>query len=416
MKKNIAIDIQNLSKSFYQNLSIFDIVKFFLPSFSKITKKKVLNKIDLKVYEGETLGIIGRNGAGKSTLLRILTGTLEPSSGYYKVFGTLSSILELGTGFHDDLTGRQNIIMGGLALGIKRKIIESKIDEIINFSELEEVIDDKFSTYSSGMKARLTFSTAISNEPDILIVDEALSVGDAAFQVKCFNWFQKLKTKNKTIILVSHDSNTITKLCDRAVLIENGEIMKYGDPFTITNYYQKILFDEKSNNKKKDTNVGNNVKFDKKDLRYGNNSCFIYDFFISDKENNRVEILNSGYSYKVNFFFEAKQDIKNVSYGFAFKDRQGTVVSGITNMSQNGVLENVEKSVKYQVELNLKMNLYNGFYSITFGLAEENGNKIDFIENGILFEVKNAKSQFTNSIVNLNSNIILKRIDANIKD
>jgi ABC-type polysaccharide/polyol phosphate transport system ATPase subunit len=407
MQKKIVAEINNLSKSFYTSTSVYDFVKIFFPNFYNVNKKKVLKDISFKIFEGETLGIVGRNGAGKTTLLRILSGTIEPSSGSYILNGSLSSILELGTGFHDDLTGRQNIIMGGLAMGIKRKVIEMKMQQIIDFSELEDVIDDKFSTYSSGMKARLTFSTAIANEPDILIVDEALSVGDAAFQVKCFNWFQKLKSQNKTILLVSHDTNTITKLCDKALLIENGEIAKFGDPFTVTNFYQKILFDSSKVKNETQTNI---VDKKNKNLRYGNEKCFIYDFYIEDDNNTKVNLLRSSRKYNFIFLFEAKKNIKSVSYGFAFKDKQGTVVSGITNSSQNGKLDEVISLKKYKVKLEVKMNLYNGIYSVTFGLAEENGDKIDFLENAILFEVIEGKNQFTNSVVNFEPNIKILEI------
>ena len=407
MQKKIVAEINNLSKSFYTSTSVYDFVKIFFPNFYNVNKKIVLKDISFKIFEGETLGIVGRNGAGKTTLLRILSGTIEPSSGSYILNGSLSSILELGTGFHDDLTGRQNIIMGGLAMGIKRKVIEMKMQQIIDFSELEDVIDDKFSTYSSGMKARLTFSTAIANEPDILIVDEALSVGDAAFQVKCFNWFQKLKSQNKTILLVSHDTNTITKLCDKALLIENGEIAKFGDPFTVTNFYQKILFDSSKVKNETQTNI---VDKKNKNLRYGNEKCIIYDFYIEDDNNTKVNLLRSSRKYNFIFLFEAKKNIKSVSYGFAFKDKQGTVVSGITNSSQNGKLDEVISLKKYKVKLEVKMNLYNGIYSVTFGLAEENGDKIDFLENAILFEVIEGKNQFTNSVVNFEPNIKILEI------
>lgn len=407
MQKKIVAEINDLSKSFYTGTSVYDFIKIFFPNFYNVNKKILLKNISFKIFEGETLGIVGRNGAGKTTLLRILSGTIEPSSGSYILNGSFSSILELGTGFHDDLTGRQNIIMGGLAMGIKRKVIEMKMQQIIDFSELEDVIDDKFSTYSSGMKARLTFSTAISNEPDILIVDEALSVGDAAFQVKCFNWFQKLKSQNKTILLVSHDTNTITKLCDKALLIENGEIAKFGDPFTVTNFYQKILFDSSKVKNETQTNIADKKS---RNLRYGNEKCFIYDFYIEDDNNIKVNLLKSSRKYNFIFLFEAKKNIKSVSYGFAFKDKQGTVVSGITNSSQNGKLDEVISLKKYKVKLEVKMNLYNGFYSVTFGLAEENGDKIDFLENAILFEVVEGKSQFTNSVVNFEPNIKILEI------
>ena len=239
---NFAIKACNLRKAYrVYNNPIGPLVE--IVRRKKFHSERVaLDDVSLELRRGEIIGVLGRNGAGKSTLLKLIAGTLEPSAGTLEVNGRLTAILELGTGFHPDYTGRENILMGGLCLGMSRSEIDGKVNSIIEFSELGDVIDQPFKTYSTGMQARLTFSTAISVEPDILIVDEALSVGDARFQMKCFSWMQRLKKQNCTILLVSHDTNTITTFCDRALILERGRIFAEGNSKKITVIYHNMLF------------------------------------------------------------------------------------------------------------------------------------------------------------------------------
>ncbi len=203
-----------------------------------------MRDVSFELRRGEVLGLVGRNGAGKSTLLKILAGTLTPSGGKIEIAGRVSAILELGTGFHPDFSGRENIYLGGLCLGMTRAEIDGRIDEIIDFSELRDVIDQPFKTYSTGMQARLTFSTVTTADPDLLIVDEALSVGDARFQLKSFGRFEEFRRRGKSIILVSHNMNTITGFCDRAILLERGQVLLDAKPATVSTFYHRLLFGE----------------------------------------------------------------------------------------------------------------------------------------------------------------------------
>jgi len=189
---------------------------------------EALKDISFEVRRGETLGIIGKNGAGKSTVLGLIAGILKPSAGTVSVVGRIVPLLELGAGFHPELSGRENILLNGILLGMTKKQVLSKLDEIIDFSELGQFIEQPIRTYSSGMLARLGFSVVAHLDYEIMLIDEILAVGDTAFQQKCYAMFDKFKQAGKTIVLVSHDLNTIGKFCDRAVLLENGSIKGLG--------------------------------------------------------------------------------------------------------------------------------------------------------------------------------------------
>src|SRR6476620_12102182 len=196
-----------------------------------------LKDLNLEIGQGELVGIIGRNGAGKSTLLKILSRVTRPTTGQVELFGRIGSLLEVGTGFHPDLTGRENIFLSGAILGMRRTEIERKFDEIVALSELEKFIETSVKWYSSGMYVRLAFSVAAHLEPEILMMDEVLAVGDAAFQQKCMDKMREIRQQGRTILFVSHDMAAITRLCKRAVLIEHGEISADGEPREVVNRY-----------------------------------------------------------------------------------------------------------------------------------------------------------------------------------
>jgi ABC-type polysaccharide/polyol phosphate transport system ATPase subunit len=237
----ISIKLQNVSKAFRIYHEKHDTVFSQIVNFRKAKYEtlQVLKNISFTVQKGEILGIIGRNGSGKSTLLRIISKILQPDSGDVYVNGTLTPLLQLGTGFNNELSARDNIVLSGLFMGFSKKVIEDKIEEIINFAEVEKFADTKLKHFSSGMYMRLAFAVAIQVEPDILLVDEVLAVGDTFFQQKGLQAFEDYKKRGKTIILVSHDLRTISSFCDRAIYLQNGEIKDIGEPSKVIEEYLK---------------------------------------------------------------------------------------------------------------------------------------------------------------------------------
>lgn len=407
-KDSIAIEINGLSKVYKIYASRKDFLLELVFRKKKHTEKKVLENISLKLNRGEIIGILGRNGAGKSTLLKLIAGTLHQTSGSIKVNGRLTAILELGSGFHSEYTGRENIYMGGMCLGMSRKEIDSKLDDIIQFSELEKVIDQPFRTYSTGMQARLTFSTAISVDPDILIIDEALSVGDARFQAKCFARINKLRQDNTTILLVSHDTGTITALCDRALILEDGKIFADGGAKEISVTYQSILFGKRSKNltltkHELGSGLGNKKSLDPISfLRYGTAEAVIQSWDVIDENLNSNSVLETGSRFQLTMTFLCKKEIPDLSFGFAIKDVKGTVLWGITNVSSSGCPYHASEGEVLTVAAESRVWLAAGHYSVSIGLAHlGDGEKIDFIEDAIMFKVLGPGKIFSTSIVNL---------------
>jgi len=241
MRENVAIEVENISKSFKLPHEKQNSIKSAFVNFYKrkkgYEKQQVLKRVSFEIKQGEFFGIVGRNGSGKSTLLKLLAGTYTPEEGYIKINGKLTPFIELGVGFNPELSGRENVYLNGALLGFSRKDMDAMYDEIVQFAELERFMDQKLKNYSSGMQVRLAFSIAIQANTDILLLDEVLAVGDAAFQQKCYDYFEKLKREKKTIVIVTHDMAAVKRFCTRAAYIVNGDIKKIGDPLEITDLY-----------------------------------------------------------------------------------------------------------------------------------------------------------------------------------
>ncbi len=238
-----VISLQNVSKCFKRYRNPVDRLKeILLPGKSRADEFWAVKNLNLEIERGHTLGIVGRNGSGKSTLLQIVVGTLTPTTGTVQVQGRISALLELGSGFNPEFTGRQNVFFNGQLLGLKPSEIEDKFDQIASFADIGDFIDQPVKTYSSGMFIRLGFSVATSVEPDILVVDEALSVGDEAFQRKCFARIQDIQDRGGTILFVSHAASTVVQLCDSAILMDHGEMLLYHSPKYVVSKYQKLIY------------------------------------------------------------------------------------------------------------------------------------------------------------------------------
>lgn len=240
----VAIKVDHVSKTFRLPHERAGSVKNMLVNFARRKKgyeiQQVLKDVSFEIKKGEFFGIVGRNGSGKSTLLKMLAGIYTPSSGSIQVNGKLTPFIELGVGFNPDLTGRENVFLNGALLGFNRKDMEAMYDDIVEFAELERFMDQKLKNYSSGMQVRLAFSIAIRAETDILVLDEVLAVGDEAFQRKCNDYFEKQKGAKQTIVLVTHDMQSVQKYCTRAMLINDGEIVEIGDPDLVSEKYTKL--------------------------------------------------------------------------------------------------------------------------------------------------------------------------------
>lgn len=257
-KEASVIEVRNLDKSFKVAFDKPQTLKERLVFWknNKVEHRQILKNINLDIKRGETVALIGTNGSGKSTLLKLMTKILYPNKGTLETKGKLTSLLELGAGFHPDFTGRENIYFNASIFGLTRKEIDKRVDDIIAFSELEEFIDNPVRTYSSGMYMRLAFSIAINVDAEILLIDEILAVGDQHFQDKCFDKLVELKDSDKTIVIVSHDLNSIRNLCDRAIWIYKGMVKGDGDPdYVIDEYLNQVTLDHHEKRKKREKKV-----------------------------------------------------------------------------------------------------------------------------------------------------------------
>jgi len=242
-EKNIAIKVDHVYKSFnvyYDRANTLKERLLFLARNKRREKRQILNDINLEIKQGETVALIGVNGSGKSTLLKLMTQIIFPNQGTIETKGKLTSLLELGAGFHPDFSGRENIYFNSSIFGLTRKEIDSRLDEIIEFSELKDFIDNPVRTYSSGMYMRLAFSVAINVDADILLIDEILSVGDQHFQEKCFNKMRELKKQKKTMVFVTHSLESVKNLCDRAIWLDNGKIRMDGNTTEVVDEYLRV--------------------------------------------------------------------------------------------------------------------------------------------------------------------------------
>ena len=326
------VEVQNVSKRFVlrqeQQRSFQEL---FISIFNRRpdTTRKLfwpLNDVSFSMYKGESLGIIGPNGSGKSTLLKLIAGVLEPTSGDIVTRGRVAALLELGAGFHGDLTGRENIYLNGTMYGLNRREIEERIDEIIEFSELGEFIDMPIKHYSSGMYVRLGFAVAIHTKPDLLLVDEVLSVGDAAFQHKCMSAIQDFRRNGGTLLFVSHDLGTVQTVCDRAIWYEYGKIQTMGHPTDVVMaYLNHVAEKEEAAHQKR---VKDERPIIRDEQRWGTKRAEITHVDLCDRGGEPRSIFMSGAPLEIHIHYNAPVRIEHPVFGLALHHQNGTHITG----------------------------------------------------------------------------------------
>lgn len=344
---------------------------------------KAMDNFNLEVKKGEVLGILGKNGAGKSTLLKMITGVVVPTSGSIEVNGKVSSLLELGTAFNPDLTGIENIYQHGQVMGLTNEQIEEKKQQIIDFADIGEHLYQPVKTYSSGMFARLAFACAINVEPEVLIVDEVLSVGDMAFQLKCFKKFEQFKKEGKTILFVSHSVGDILRNCTRTVILENGRKIFDGDVKTGVDKYKKIMvgLDSEEDDEQMSEDVPNvsenmeenwksHFEYNAEHLVYGENQVDIYDYGIFDSNGKYALSVNNNEKVSIKMKVQVNEDIEDPIFALTFKDIKGMELCGTNTIVYRMATGKYKKGDKILVKFEQKVPLAPNKYTISLGCTK----------------------------------------------
>ena len=358
-----------------------------------------LNGISFQVKKGETVGIIGTNGSGKSTILKIITGVLTPTTGTVKVDGKISALLELGAGFNMDYTGIENVYMNGTMMGYTRKEMDAKLQDILDFAEIGDFVYQPVKTYSSGMFVRLAFALAINVEPEILIVDEALSVGDVFFQSKCYRRMEEIRKSGTTILMVTHDMGSIIKYCDRVVLLNKGEFIAEGKPGRVVDMYKKILagklealkeelrLEEERKNADtgqesielsdfsggmdlggsgdKETLMRDKLTINPDRTEYGDGRAEIYDLGLLDERGNVTNLLLKGEMFTIRERIRFHAALEAPIFTYTIKDKKGTELTGTNTLYEGADIKPVKAGDSYTVEFTQKMNLQGGEYLLS---------------------------------------------------
>ncbi len=440
-----AIEVKNVTKIYRLYDKPADRLKESL-SIAKRNYHKdfyALRDVSFEVKKGESVGIIGTNGSGKSTILKIITGVLTPSEGSVTVKGRISALLELGAGFNMEYTGIENIYMNGTMMGYSRSDMDARLQEILDFADIGDFVYQPVKSYSSGMFVRLAFALAINVDPEILIVDEALSVGDIFFQAKCYRRMDELRKKGTTILMVTHDMSSVLKYCDKTVLLNNGVKVSEGKPGETVDLYKKILAgqynqldemiaEQKKHNALETGETGKaaqpaaeatkspepvpgqlmreSMTVNPNVNEYGNHRAEIYDFGILDKNGRLTNLVLKGESFtikeKIRFFDHIEAPI----FTYTFRDKKGTDLSGTNTMFENADVKSVDKGDEYEVTFTQNMDLQGGEYLLSMSCTGfEQGEHVVYHR---LYDILNftvISNKNTVGIYDMNSKVTVRK-------
>lgn len=348
----------------------------------------VLKNVNFTIEAGQAIGIVGQNGAGKSTLLKMITGTLQPTEGSIKVNGRIAAILELGMGFNPELTGRQNAYHAAGLMGYSAEQIRKAMSDIYEFAEIGHYFDEAVRTYSSGMQMRVAFAVATAFRPEILIIDEALSVGDAYFQHKSFNRIKEFQEQGTTLLIVSHDRASIQVLCDRAILLEKGTVIKDGAPEEVMDFYNALIA-EKENSTVQIKQMADG----RTQTVSGTGEITVEEIAMLSDVGVPIEYVDVGQPVTLRVVAKAHQDIERLVLGYGIKDRLGQVMYGTNTHLKDQALENVKAGERVEFKIAFDMNLGPGSYSIQTALCSTDTHLVDNYEwrdMALLFNVMNV--------------------------
>jgi lipopolysaccharide transport system ATP-binding protein len=431
MDDGIAVSVRNVGKMYYLYDRPQDRLKqAFLWGRKRLYREFwALRDVSFEVRRGEALGIIGRNGAGKSTLLQILAGTLQPTTGEVGMNGRVAALLELGAGFNPEFTGRENVYMNGAILGLSREEMDERFDDIAAFADIGQFIDQPVKVYSSGMFVRLAFAVQVLLDPDVLIVDEALAVGDAAFQMKCMNRMKRLNEKGVTIVLVTHDVQTVRSFCHRAIWLHNGSVKSMGSPLDITSQYVQYLFsDQKPDYATVADSPGSNLPSDtdgnyversllnldaRSDLvRWGSGELVVEAATIDNGQPMGEPVFEYGERLHVEFQVRALQDVPSseIGFGFAFRNIKGLDIIVSTTYEEGLRFPPFRAGQVVRVAFELDNILAPGDYALVLNVEDRSAlpyHYYDFVENAILFKVVSKKSIYSLVLPSIEQKIVL---------
>jgi lipopolysaccharide transport system ATP-binding protein len=390
-----TISVRGLGKAYKQYPNRWSrLVEWVFPFVGKRHKLKwVLEDLSFEVAAGEAVGIIGVNGAGKSTLLKMITGTTQPTTGEVSFSGKVAALLELGMGFHPDFTGRQNALMAGQLLGYQLEEINNLMPSIEAFAEIGTYMDQPVRMYSSGMQMRLAFSVATAHRPDVLIVDEALSVGDAYFQHKSFERIREFRRLGTTLLIVSHDKSAIQSICDRAILLSSGKLAMQGAPEAVMDYYNAMLADNQ--NQKVTQNVLTNGQTQ---TVSGTGEATVTNIKILNAQGDELEVVDVGQPVRLRVEVLVHQDIDRLILGYGIKDRLGQVIYGTNTDLKDMPLYSVKAGSAHVFNFDFQATLGIGTYSIQTALVSTENhlvNNYEWRDLALIFNVANlSKAKF----------------------